>query len=241
MGGARLGLGDTASRNLPTLVDSGTWSPSLSAGNDHTCAIKTNGDAYCWGDNQYGQLSTGDTTDRDEPDNIGGVQGSTDWTAITAGGWHTCGIRDNGQLYCWGRNRNSAGVYGILGTGYNTSPIRTVPTDVFASDVSIDWRDVDAGTFHTCAVTDSDWLYCWGDTQYGQAAQPPDCSLCEPVVTSPTGPFMFSVDELDVGGYHSCAIEDDDDLWCWGRNNQGQLGLGDRNYGSERDFPEQVV
>jgi alpha-tubulin suppressor-like RCC1 family protein len=88
------------------------------AGYFHTCGIFSDGTRFCWGDNQYGQLGLGDTTDRLVPI---GLPGEAKWLSINAGGDHTCAIGYDSALYCWGRNN-----YGQLGIGSTTTQTRPV-------------------------------------------------------------------------------------------------------------------
>lgn len=93
---------------------------SVSAGNEHTCAIATNHALYCWGYNDKGQLGLGDTDSRDTPKKVGT---STNWTSVTTGYQHTCALNSSGSLYCWGVNNT-----GQLGVGDTTN--RKTPTKV---------------------------------------------------------------------------------------------------------------
>ncbi len=97
---------------------------SISAGYDHTCGVRTDGTAWCWGWNSDGQLGDGTTTKRKSPVRVGTAN---NWDSISAGNYdHTCGVRTNGTAWCWGQNG-----YGQLGDGTTTkrlSPVQVVPT-----------------------------------------------------------------------------------------------------------------
>jgi len=139
----QLGNGTTTpTRTTPSLVLGGftDWT-AISAGNDYTCGIRA-GQAYCWGQANYGQLGNGTSTpNRTTPSLVFG--GFTDWTAISAGGFHTCGIRA-GQAYCWG-----AALNGRLGND-TTSPDITTPSLVF--NLGISWTTVMSGYQSTCGI-----------------------------------------------------------------------------------------
>lgn len=107
------GVGDTVPHDEDMLVSTGTWS-AVSSGGGHTCAIRTNGNLYCWGHNESGQLGLGDTTDRWDETAL--PSQSPQWTAVSAGLSHTCGIRTDATLWCWGYNFT-----GQLGNGATTS------------------------------------------------------------------------------------------------------------------------
>ena len=108
-----------------------------------------------------------------------------------------------------------------------------------------DLNEVDAGLYFFCAIGELDEAYCWGNTQYGQAGIYTDwlvecTSDCNDVLVGPHplfDVFPSPVDDVAAGGYHTCGIRGDGELWCWGRNNQGQLGQGNRD---DNDEPAQV-
>ncbi len=209
----QLGLGGTVARKSPAQVGTGTHWTGVKAGDSHTCATRTNHTLWCWGYNANGQLGLGDTTDRTAPTRVGT---DADWTEVGAGdGYHTCGVRTDHTLWCWGYNGQ-----GQLGVGNTTG--RTVPTRV-GSDT--DWAHVIAGHRHTCATRTDHTLWCWGHNDYGQLG------LGDTVtVTIPTEVGTGTDWELvGAGDRHTCAIRTDQTLWCWGRNYHGQLGLGHRH------------
>jgi alpha-tubulin suppressor-like RCC1 family protein len=67
-------------------------------------SVKHDGSLYAWGENDYGQLGNGTTTDKDFPIRIGS---DSDWTSISAGDYHSLALKQNGSLYSWGRNNES--------------------------------------------------------------------------------------------------------------------------------------
>ncbi|MEV0129610.1 hypothetical protein AB0H83_14280 [Dactylosporangium sp. NPDC050688] len=115
----QLGIGTTATKNLPQLVGADWWR-AVVAGDSHTCGLTVAGLRCCWGLNIAGQLGTGDFTDRKVPAN---VPGEGVWAALAVGTYHSCGIRSGAELYCWGDNR-----FGQLGTG--TTALSSVPQPV---------------------------------------------------------------------------------------------------------------
>ena len=153
-----LGDGTTTRRSTPTLVEVppgvGLSLDSVSAGGNHTCGVAA-GAAYCWGNNDAGQLGDGTMMGHLNPE---GVTGSVIFAAVSAGDAHTCGVTAGGAAYCWGSNR-----FGALGDGTTIdqpSPVAVLGGLTFAV--------VSAGGSHTCGVTVAGAVYCWGANDSGQ-------------------------------------------------------------------------
>lgn len=140
--------------SLPVSVSSGLVFVSVSAGVAHTCAVTTNGTAYCWGRNVNGQLGDGTTTSRTTPV---AVAGALRFVAVSAGNSHSCGVTASGEAYCWGGNHR-----GQLGEGSVSG--RTSPTRVTGG---LRLSSVGAGGAHTCGLTEGGAAYCWGSNAYG--------------------------------------------------------------------------
>jgi alpha-tubulin suppressor-like RCC1 family protein len=194
----------------PAKISDQAWS-ELATGCFHTCALKADGKAYCWGYNYDGQIGDGTSgtgSDKTTPTKAG----DGTWASITAGWHHTCGIKPDGSLYCWGYNES-----GQLGTGTTTN--RSVPTRI-GEDT---WTAVTAGDKHTCALNAADnKIYCWGSNGWGQLGDENIASATEP---HRMGDEPWSA--LSAGLFHTCGIRmTDKSLYCWGQNLSGQLGDG---------------
>jgi alpha-tubulin suppressor-like RCC1 family protein len=119
----QLGLGDYENRNVPTRVGNDANWVGVRSGDGHSCGVRLDHTLWCWGFGYYGQLGLGDTSGRSVPTQVGG---GADWTRrLGAGGTgeHTCSIRLNHTLWCWGWNN-----WGILGLGDTDN--RLVPNKV---------------------------------------------------------------------------------------------------------------
>ena len=200
----------TSVRRFAVLDDIGTsdWQ-TVSVGAEHTCAIKTNGSAYCWGSNQYGQLAVSrlDTICGSEKAKIRcslspqAVQPGVKFLSISAGSKHSCGITVGREAYCWGGNDA-----GQVGTFAFTGPTLTkVPG-------SLGWAQISAGYSHTCAVRTDGALFCWGANDQGQLGIGGLGIANGPTRVSIAGPIAH----VSAGQQHTCARTTVGAVFCWG-------------------------
>ena len=228
-GAGQLGIGLTLTTNTSSHPDKNVPTQlyiagvaSVSAGNGHTCATKTDGTLWCWGWNSDGELGIGNTTGKFVPTQlyIAGV------ASVSTGNGHTCATRTDGTLWCWGLNSD-----GVLGIGNTTG--KFVPTKVNIAGVA----SVSAGTYHTCAKKTDGTLWCWGNNDYGELG-----IGTQGVTTNknvPTQLYIAGVASVSAGSYHTCATKTDGTLWCWGLNDRGQLGIG--NATNPNSYPNKNV
>ncbi|HKE91122.1 MAG TPA: hypothetical protein VKB45_12350 [Gemmatimonadales bacterium] len=206
-----LGDGTTISpRTNPVAVQGGITFATVSAGGGHTCGLSTAGAAYCWGENDNGQLGDGTTTQRTSPVP---VLGGLTFAAVIAGGAHTCGLTTGGAAYCWGSN--SSGELGDGTTTPRTSPVAVLGGLPFAA-VS------PSALYHTCGVTLAGAAYCWGYNNGGQLGDATTTDRTTPVPVA--GGLTFSA--VSAGGGHTCGLATGGVVYCWGNNFSGQLGDG---------------
>lgn len=221
-------LGDGSGTHRTTPVDVVGLSQgvaAISAGKYHTCALTSAGGVKCWGYNWMGQLGNGmEEYNRYEPVDVIGLSGGT--TAIAAGGYHTCALTTNGGVKCWGGNQR-----GQLGDG--TTMNRNIPVNVvgLGNDVSA----ITAGELHTCALTRTGGVKCWGSHGYTQAN---DGTTADSTVPIDVIELASGVTSIVAGGSHTCALTTASEVKCWGWNGYGQLGLGTPSY---RTIPVDVV
>jgi len=160
----------------PAAVTGGLTFTAVSAGDYHTCGLTSSGAAYCWGQNIHGQLGIGSATGPQQCVVPGGplacsttpvqVAGGGGFTALSAGGNHTCALTQSGATYCWGWN-----AYGQLGIGSTMDS--SVPTAVTGGLLFV---AISAGENHTCGLTQSGGAYCWGATMCGTGPGTYNCS-----------------------------------------------------------------
>ena len=179
---------------------------AITAGNWHSCGLRTDGTAQCWGNNHLGRA--------DAPSGV--------FSAITAGGGHSCGLRTDGTAQCWGDNNSGpgqadapSGVFTAItaglvyscglrtdGTaqcwGYNASGQADAPPGVFTA--------ITAGLVHSCGLRTDGTAQCWGYNAFGES-------------DAPSGVFTA----ITAGGSHSCGLRTDGTAQCWGYNASGQV------------------
>lgn len=224
-GFGELGNGTTSDSNVPVGVSGlGGGVSAITAGEAHTCALTTTGSIKCWGRNSSGELGDGTTTDRHTPVGVSGLTSGI--RAITAGDSHICALTTSGGVKCWGGNGS-----GQLGNGTNTNS--NVPVDVCADSTCISELSgisaIVAGYAHTCALTTSGEVKCWGHNGVGELGNGTNMDSQVPVDVCGDANCVGSLSSLSAsaaGGFHTCAVMTSGGAKCWGRNGSGELGNG---------------
>ncbi|MBJ7382190.1 MAG: hypothetical protein JHC66_06325, partial [Acidimicrobiia bacterium] len=204
---------------------------SLAAGLNHTCALLNDGRVKCWGRNDSGQTNSypGDSW---APTFVKVPSGTAapdvpleNVKAIAAGYNHTCALKNDGGVSCWGKNNK-----GQLGRGY-TDPSNTVSRvwsgSSFDSPPLKNVVAISAAGDHTCALLSDTSVKCWGDGGYGALGngESKDSSLPVSVHKSLTDERnLVDVASLAVGPVHTCILNTSGKASCWGSNVWGQLG-----------------
>ena len=209
----RLGDGTTTNRSTPTEatgLSSGV--SAVVAGGSHTCALTAGGGALCWGYNNSGRLGDGTTTNRSTPTAVSGL--SSGVLTLAGGSSHTCARTSGGNVSCWGLNTS-----GQLGDGTTTARWTPAAVSGLGSGVAA----VVAGYTHSCALTSTGGVMCWGSAAYGVLG---DGTVS--AKTTPTPVFSPGITLATIrGGWgHSCATTSSGAAACWGDNWAGQLGDG---------------
>ena len=209
----------TSTKNpQPAQVGSTSDWVAITAGTHHACGIRSNGELLCWGDNSTKQLGRGEDNSVSLDPNPQRVNETGPWRAVSAGLSHTCAIKSDESLWCWGNNYK-----GAVGNGElpNTSQRKTHAQPLPIGINNKKWRALAAGMDHTCAIDSDDTLWCWGSNIYGQLGNNTTQSLSEPTAIG-----LTLIDTVTAGTYHTCAFNREGTMYCWGYNASGQLGNG---------------
>jgi alpha-tubulin suppressor-like RCC1 family protein len=208
---------------------------AITAGRNHTCALLEDGTVRCWGLNDSAQLGNGmvepDTRPRHEPVTVTGLSGVVQ---VSAGGSHTCAVRTDGAVRCWGWGDlgQLGGAVTAMCSVPGSPPFRCAmaPAEVPELTGAV---QVAAGRWHTCAVLRTGAVACTGRNDEGQlglggptgamCSAFPDTFACARTFGTVMAPPAQAV---TVGNYHSCALMSDGTVRCWGGGYYGQIGDG---------------
>ncbi len=209
-----LGTGDTVTRVVPTAVQvpSGVAFTSLAAASGgFTCGLTSAGAAYCWGENDVGELGTGSSSPSISlvPLQVtGGHTFSTLVVSLAA----ACGLASGGTVYCWGHGAN----------GNGTTADEYSPTAISQSGLTFTQLSATGGLGAVCALTSAGAAYCWGSNIYGDLGSGSFAtSGTTPVLV--TGGHVFSA--IVPGPLSTCGYTTGQVMYCWGANQSRELGL----------------
>ena len=205
------------------MASEGEVNIGLSAGDRFTIALKSDGTVWAWGDNSYGQLGDGTNTNRNEPEQVPGLNNVI---AISAGSSHSTALKNDGTVWAWGKNNS-----GQLGDGTwinKNEPVQVINlTDV---------KEISSGCCHSMTLKNDGTVWAWGDNYYGQLGNGGYIDRNQPVQAS----GLTDVKEISAGGFHSMALKNDGMVWAWGENYHGQLGIGNVGDNLPRITPVEV-
>jgi alpha-tubulin suppressor-like RCC1 family protein len=191
---------------------------AIGSGQRFTCALRVDGEAWCWGHGHIGELGTRQTAvcadpfmnTRCSPSPVR-VAISHRFVGIATGATHTCAITAEGRTFCWGDT--GQGQLGP-GAGDGFTPVE-VAGHAFAA--------IHAGGSTSCGTTAGGETLCWGGNWQGQLGTG-SLEYADPTPTRIAGGHRFTA--LSVGFTHACGIADSGATYCWGSNERGQLGAG---------------
>jgi len=187
----QLGLGSTNDdRSSPEQVGLLTNWSSVSCGDSHTTAVKTNGTLWSWGRNSNGRLGLGDVDFRSSPVQVGLL---TDWSSVDCGNYHTLAIKTDGTVWSWGDND-----YGQL--GQEDIDNRSSPEQV---GLLTDWSSVVGGDYDAAATKTDGTLWAWGINTYGELGQEDIADKSSPEQVG----GLTNWSSVAGGGYHIIAVK----------------------------------
>ena len=216
---AGTGVGRTAGTAGP-----GAGHMAITAGGAFSCDLQA-GKAYCWGNNDYGQLGDGSSTASSFPVPVdaGGLLAGKSLTQISAGAAHACVLDRAGAAFCWGYDGT-----GALGDG-STAYSSDIPVAVDASGVLAGkaLSRIAAGYDHTCATDRAGAAYCWGDNSRGELGDGSTVSSSVPVAVQAGGVLVGQrVTQVSAAFHYTCATDRAGAGFCWGAGGDGVLGNG---------------
>ncbi len=220
-------LGNTVDEDIstPLTVAGLTDIQDVQIGINYVCALDGAGDVFCWGRNEWGQTGDGTTVDRHVPNK---VEGLSQVEQIATGGWHSCALLTDGTVQCWGFNMHGQLGYGGADTVPHFEPVAIAGL--------VDVKSLHLGWKYSCALLDDGTAKCWGNNEFGQLGWIAPDTDNHPVPTEVPG--LTNLTGMATDYKHACAWNGEGEMWCWGRNQEGQLGDGTRD---DRYWPLPVV
>ncbi len=216
--------GSNTNKSTPVRVGFATDWVAIAAGGSHSLGIRADSSLWAWGSDQLGQLGDGGSnTDQNSPVRVGLA---TDWIAISAGRYHSMGIRADGSLWAWGSDE-----FGQLGNGGSNTNKSTPVRVGFATD----WIAISARGDHSMGIRADGSLWAWGSDQFGQLGDGgSNTNRNRPVRVGLATNWIA----ITAGWHHSMGIRADGSLWAWGNDRFGRLGDGGSN--TNRKSPVRV-
>jgi alpha-tubulin suppressor-like RCC1 family protein len=229
----QLGNNASSTSSVPVAVYtggalSGVTVTDIGAGNLHACALGSNGAAYCWGYNGFGELGNSSNSQSQVPVAVttSGALSGVSLVGLTGGGNNfMCAQSSTGQAYCWGYGSN-----GQLGN--NSSSSSNVPVAVTTSGAlyGTALAILTIGFDHTCALSLSGAAYCWGDNGGGELGNNGTSPSSVPVAAYTGGLLSgITLQQISGGELFTCVQDTTPYDYCWGANGSGQLGNNSTN------------
>jgi alpha-tubulin suppressor-like RCC1 family protein len=212
----------TGDQHSPTPVQMpvGVSFTSIAAGLYHSCALASDGRAYCWGNDGHGQLGNGTTlyADQHSPSPVQ-MPAGVSFTRIAVGASHTCARGSDGHAYCWGWDG-----FGQLGN--DVVPASKPSPSRVAMPAGVSVTDVSTGYHYACALGSDGRAYCWGNEVRGELGNGATVTGDHRTPSPVEMPAGVTFGQIDLGFRHSCAISSGGPSYCWGNNELRSVGDG---------------
>jgi alpha-tubulin suppressor-like RCC1 family protein len=213
-----------------------------SVGSYHVCAIGSGNVVQCWGygeDGRLGYANTNSIGNDETPASAGAVNlgAGISATSISSGEAHTCALLNTANVMCWGLND-----HGQLGYG-NTNSIGDDETPASAGTLDLGGNaitQISSGTRHTCAISNSGNVYCWGENDHGKLGYSNTNAIGDNEMPVSVGAVDLGANQavqLALGGSHTCALLSSGSVMCWGYGGEGQIGYGNTNTIGDNETP----
>jgi len=229
---------------------------ALDVGLSTTCGITTDGEAVCWGYNGEGQADAPDGRYIGEP----GAASEEVLRAVGIAGTHSssCALIDDGRVECWGAYEQAEDGVGPPRSRHSGRPWTARPADERFASISTGWshscgltrdgkvdcwgfndhgqldapegeyQSVSASLYYSCGLKSDGRIECWGQNDYSSygSTTPPADDGPTGQADPPTGQFTA----VSAGWEHACALANDGEIVCWGRNHNSQADPPDGQY-----------
>ena len=236
----QLGDGSGSNQNYPvTVEDNSNVAISdivqISAGNYYSCALKSDGEVLCWGEGNIGQLGDNSTTSRNNPVSVVGEDSNDDGSGdgllsgivqISLGSGHTCALKSDGGVLCWGNNSFGQLGNGESGFGQRKSyPVKVQESNGTALSGVV---QLSLGSDHTCAMTSGGEALCWGGGDLGKLGNGSESArVFATSVKVNSSTKLSGIVQVSGGSSHTCALKSNGEVWCWGDGDGKQVRNGD--------------
>lgn len=209
-----LGIGIGTDGTTPKPVTGGFLYDHVVLGREHGCGLSTMRTIVCWGKNAHGEVGDSIVGTLSNGHSPTVVVGGFSWNQVVAKDYRSCGLRDNHRVYCWGADYGGAAGWPESVTGDQIHPV--------AIQADHDYEMIGIGGQFQCGLTTTGVLECWGKNDGGQTGNGATSGLDRfpGPVSGDHGLGLFS-----TGESHACALDPDDQAWCWGTGPLGHASL----------------
>ena len=232
----QLGDGSTVNDSIPVMVKmpSGITAKQVFAAPFFALAIGSDGNVYSWGSNSTGNLGDSTKTNSSVPVMVKMPAGITA-TAISAGSSYGLAIGNDGNVYAWGGNG-----FGQLGD--DTTALSMVPVLVHMP-AGVTGKAIAGGRLFSAAIGSDGKVYAWGDNLYGESGTdtvdvPKIIEVPEPIAGLPQGVSATSLTAIRWSGF---ITGNDGDVYSWGYNQEGELGIGVKTGSPKYGIPAATI